>query len=99
MCPTGRSSPQRAALWLPRKSIGIAHAPRKHARCAGCRLDFEYRGPVGFLLDPVLGNVAVGADGYIQPRTVRIRNDIFRPMMIDRAAGEIGHFDRRRGYL
>jgi hypothetical protein len=74
---------------LPSQSDRIAQAGGEEAACAGGGIDLEDRGAVGLLVQPVLADVAVRADGHVEPRAVAVRDDVLRPVMVERAAGQI----------
>jgi hypothetical protein len=45
--------------------------------------------PVGFLVDAVLGGIAVRADGHVQRRSVGTRDDVLGPVVVDGAGRQI----------
>ena len=57
---------------------------------AGRQVDLPDRGAAFFDLHAVLADIAVGADGRIQLRAVRAGDDVLGPVVVDRAAGQVG---------
>lgn len=45
-----------------------------------------------FLGYAILGDVAIRADGHVQLGAIRIRHQIFGPMMVDRTGREVNDF-------
>src|SRR4051812_36455745 len=55
---------------------------------SGRGIDLQNRGALAFVLDSVLGDVAVRADSDVELRAVRRRDDVLGPVVIDAASGK-----------
>ncbi len=66
---------------------------------AGPDIDFPDCRASLFLVDPVLGYVAIGADRNVELGAVRAGDEILGPVMVEGPSGEIDDFDARRGDL
>ena len=82
--------PQHARDRLPGKTVRVAEPACEEARSAGRTVDLQDRGAVLLLVHPVLRDVAVRADGDIQPRAVGARDHVLGPVMVARAARQLG---------
>ncbi len=89
--------PELAGLRLPVESVRIAQAGRKDPGGARGGIDLEDGGASFFFLHAVLGDVAVGSHRHVQLRPLSIRDDVLGPVVIERTAGEVGHFASRFG--
>ena len=56
---------------------------------ASLRIDFPDIRAACFCRDAVLADIAVGADGHIELRTVGVGDDVLGPVMVDRAGRKI----------
>src|SRR5215831_15463411 len=59
--------PERASLRLPTHAVGIAKSGSKCPPLAGGRIDLQDRGPVFLVVQAVFSDIAVGADGGVEP--------------------------------
>ena len=64
--------------------VRIAQAGREHARGAGRGSISRIAARLLFLVQPVLRDVAVRADGHVQLRAVAARDQVLRPVVIER---------------
>ncbi len=61
----------------------------------GTHVELPDRGAARFRVDAVLGHVAVRADRHVKLAAVGARDDVLRPVMVDRTCRKIG--DLRAG--
>ena len=73
-------------LRFEREAVGIAQASGIKAMRAGYAVNLPDRSAIFLGLDPVLGDVAVGADACLELAAVWARCKALGPMMIDGAA-------------
>ena len=87
--------PQRAGLGRPAHAVGVAQAAGKNAVRAALGVNFPDGGTASLGRHAVFRHVAVGADRDIELAAIRTGNDVFRPVMVDGAARQVHHLDRR----
>ena len=91
--------PEDMRLRLELQSIGVAQAGGELAVRAGGTVDLPDRCAADLGLDPVLGDVAVGAHARIELRAVGACGEALGPVVVDRSAGQIAQLYAGRGDL
>ena len=91
--------PQRLGRWLPGQAVRVAQARREHAVIARLHIHLPDRSAALFGCHAALGDVAVRAHGHIKLRPSRIGDQVLRPVVVDRAAGQGGELGAGRGDL
>jgi len=60
---------------------------------AGCGIDLQNGGALLLFAETVLTGIAVRSDGHVEARSVAARDQILRPVMIERSRRQIGDLD------
>src|SRR5450432_354361 len=81
--------PERAAAGLPAEAVRVPQARGEDAVAAGLGVHLPDRRATLLDLHPVLGGVAVGANGHVEFGPVRAGDDVLRPVVVDSAGRQI----------
>ncbi|MNZ52890.1 hypothetical protein D3C78_707540 [compost metagenome] len=84
-------SPEFSAVRLPAHAVGVAQARGENPLVAGGAINFPDRRATCFLLQAIFRDVAVRADGHVQLAAVLAGDDVFGPVMVQCATGQVDH--------
>ena len=87
--------PKGASVRRPAHAVRVAQATCKYPVGAAFWVYFPDRGAAFLGLHAVFRHVAVGAHGDKKFAAIRAGDNVFRPVVIDGAAGQINDLDRR----
>ncbi|MNP52405.1 hypothetical protein D3C76_1467990 [compost metagenome] len=86
--------PQCATIWLPGHAVRVAQARGEDPVVAGGTIHFPDCRAALLLVQAVFADVAVGAYRDVQLAAVLAGDDIFGPVVIQRAPRQVDDFDR-----